>query len=295
MNENENKFPDYVTFPRTFEKYKWYKPLLVIILGAILYLVFQVILLVVFGAIYGENIIEGVLTGGYESLNTSDASVYFSYLSIAVFIPAIYIASKIVRDRPFSSYSSSRGGWNWKLYFKCLLIPFVIYVVYTVISFFIGGNKPGSDSHVSVITMVLSLILIPFQCIAEEYVFRGVLMQTFGAWFKIPILAIIIQAVIFALGHSYNSIGVITIGISGVAYGLLAWRSNGLEASSAIHSINNLMSFFVVALGLGSGSSTVSLEDFAIDIAVTLISVIALYYVGNKKGWFNEATPDKVF
>ena len=24
MIENENKFPDYVTFPRTFEKYKWY-------------------------------------------------------------------------------------------------------------------------------------------------------------------------------------------------------------------------------------------------------------------------------
>ena len=126
MKENENKFPDYITFPRTFENYKWYKPLLVIVLGAIMFLVCQIILVLIFGAIYGENVIGGIMSGGYETLNTSDASVYYSYLSIALFLPIIYIASKIVRDRPFSSYASSRGGWNWKLYFKCLLIPFVI-------------------------------------------------------------------------------------------------------------------------------------------------------------------------
>lgn len=293
MKENENKFPDYITFPRTFENYKWYKPLLVIVLGVIMFFVCQIILVLIFGAIYGENVIGGIMSGGYETLNTSDASVYFSYLSIALFLPIIYIASKIVRDRPFSSYASSRGGWNWKLYFKCLLIPFVIYLAYSAISYFISKD-PGSKSQVSLIAMVLSLILIPLQCIAEEYVFRGVLMQTFGAWFKIPILAIIIQAIIFAIGHSYNSLGVITVGISGIAYGLLSWRANGLEASAAVHSINNLFGFYVVALGIGSISSSLSLWDFATDIAVTLCSVIVLYYVGNKKGWFDEPTPDKL-
>ena len=37
MSVNDNKFPDYITFPRTFEKYKWYKPLLVLVIGAIVY------------------------------------------------------------------------------------------------------------------------------------------------------------------------------------------------------------------------------------------------------------------
>ena len=119
-------------------------------------------------------------------------------------------------------------------------------------------------------------------------------MQTLGALFNNPVLAIIIQAIIFAIVHSYNSIGVISVGISGILYGLLSWRTSGLEASSAIHSINNLMSFFTVALGVSSISSTVSYTDFAIDIAITLISVIALYYVGVKKGWFDEKTPDKL-
>ena len=293
MTENENKFPDYVTFPRTFENYKWYKPLIRIVLVVILYLVFEAILTFVFQAIYGTNVLDSIARGGYETLNNSDASVYYSYLSMVMFAPAIYIASKIVRDRPFSSYSSSRGGWNWKLYFKCLSIPFAIYFVAFLISLFTSNNS-GSNSHVSLMAIILSLIIIPAQCIVEEHVFRGILMQTLGAWFNNPILAIIIQAIIFAVVHSYNSIGVISIGISGIAYGLLSWRTNGLEASSAIHSINNFISFFTVAIGVSSISSTVSYTDFAIDITITLISVIALYYVGVKKGWFDEKTPDKL-
>ena len=291
MSENENKFQDYVTFPRTFEKYKWYKPLITIVFVMILFIVFQVILALVFKTIYGDAVLNSIMDGGYETLNTTDASVYFSYLSIAVFIPIIYIASRIFRDRPFSSYASSRGGWNWKIYFKCLIIPLITYLVFNIISLLMG-KETGSNSQVSVIALVLSLILIPFQCIAEEYVFRGLLMQSFGSWFKIPILAIIIQALIFAAVHPYNSLGVIAIGFSGIVYGLLAWRTNGLEAGAAIHSINNLMAFYTVALGLTSISSSLSFWDFFTDILLTLVTAIVLYYIGNKKGWFDEKTPE---
>ena len=258
-----------------------------------MYFVFNTLLTWVFQAAYGTSVIDGILNGGYETLNTSDVSVYYSYLSIVIFGPAIYIASKIVRDRPFSSYSSSRGGWNWKIYFKCLSIPFVIYFSYFLISLLIG-NEYGDVSQISLMCMIISLIIIPAQCIVEEHVFRGLIMQTLGAWFKNPILAIIIQSVIFAIVHSYNSLGVITIGISGIVYGWLSWRTNGLEASAAIHSINNLMSFFVVALSLSSISSTVTFWDLVADVLITLVSAIAVYYVGIKKEWFDEKTPDKL-
>jgi membrane protease YdiL (CAAX protease family) len=291
MSENEKKFQDYVTFPRTFEQYKWYKPLITIVLVIILYFIFQIVLAVVFGAIYGNNVLDSVLNGGYETLNTSDVSVYFSYLSIAIFIPIIYIASKIVHDRPFSSYASSRGGWNWKIYFKCLFIPLAIYLVFSMISI-LGGNESGSRSQVSVIALILSSILIPIQCIGEEFAFRGLLMQSLGSWSKIPILAIIAQAVIFAVVHPYNILGVINIAVSGIVYGLLAWRTNGLEAGAAIHSINNLMAFYTVALGLSSISSAVSFWDFLSDLLITLVTAIAVYYIGNKKGWFDEETPE---
>ncbi|WP_407432122.1 CPBP family intramembrane glutamic endopeptidase [Methanobrevibacter sp.] len=293
MNNDENKFPDYVTFPRTFDKYKWYKPLITIVLVTILYFLFQNILVLVFNTVYGENTINAILNGGYETLNNSDVSVYYSYLSMIIFAPAIYIASKIVRDRPFSSYSSSRGGWNWKIYFKCLSIPFVIYLAYFSLSLLSGDEYLG-NSQVSLMALIISLILIPAQCIVEEHVFRGLLMQTFGAWFKNPILAIIIQAVIFYMVHSYNDLGVISVFISGIIFGLISWRTNGLEAAASIHSINNLMAFFIVAIGFTSSSSTISYWGFVLDISLTLVSSIAVYYIGVKKGWFDEKTPDKL-
>ena len=127
----------------------------------------------IFSAIYGENIITSIATGGYEAIDASDATSYFSYLSLAMFIPSLYIATKIVHYRPFSSYSSSRGGWDWKLYFKCLIIPILVYAVVTAIAVALGVEKSNGSAHVSAIAMVLCLILIPLQCIGEEYLFRG--------------------------------------------------------------------------------------------------------------------------
>ncbi|WP_405295317.1 CPBP family intramembrane glutamic endopeptidase [Methanobrevibacter sp.] len=290
MNENDNKFPDFVTFGRTFENYKWYKPLLTLIVSMVLFLVFQLILVAVFSIIYGQDIITGIAMGGYETLNKSDAFSYFSYLGIAVFLPALYLSCKIVNYRPFSSYSSSRGGWNLKLYLKCLIIPVIVYVVVTAISIAIGFEKGDGNVHVSAIALVVCLILIPLQCISEEYLFRGILMQTFGSWFKIPIIAIILQSVCFLILHPYNVIGMITIGFSGIVLGLMAWRTSGLEAGSAIHSINNLASFYTVSLGVGSLSSNVTVGSAFEDICATLISALLLYYIGNKKGWFDPKT-----
>ena len=292
MSENStNEFPDYITFPRTFEKYKWYKPLLTIVVTVVVYAIFQGILGIIFGAIYGHDFISAMFTLKYETLTSSDATVYLSYLSVGIFIPSIYIASRIVRDRPFSSYSSSRGGWNWKIYLKCLTIPLIIYVIYNAINFAIHGAN-GNASQISSIALIICLIIIPFQCIAEEYVFRGLLMQTIGSWFKIPVLSIIIQAIIFGIGHSYDAMGIITVFGSGIILGVLAWCTNGLEASSALHSINNLFSFYLAVLGLSSISSTVSMWDFIAGTVVTLISALAIYYIGNEKEWFSENTSD---
>ncbi|MBR3156679.1 MAG: hypothetical protein IKF13_07675, partial [Methanobrevibacter sp.] len=89
---SENKFPEYITFPRTFEKYRWYKPILVFIIGSIVYAVLQVLLLMIFNIAYDTNTITQLITGGYEALN-SEVGSYIGYLSVAIFIPSLYIAT----------------------------------------------------------------------------------------------------------------------------------------------------------------------------------------------------------
>ena len=113
-------------------------------------------------------------------------------------------------------------------------------------------------------------------------------MQTFGSWFKIPIVAIILQSVIFASMHPYSILGVVGVLIQGILLGFLTWRSNGLEASSALHCVNNLTSAYFTAIGFEVTSSIIGPFDFASTIIVTTVSALGLYYVGTRKGWFGE-------
>lgn len=113
-------------------------------------------------------------------------------------------------------------------------------------------------------------------------------MPTFGSWFKIPILAIILQSALFTVLHGYNAIGLISIFVSGVIFGILAWKTNGIEVSSALHTVNNLMMSFTVMFGLDLSTSTIKIDDFVINIVFNIIVFAIVYYVGNRTNWYGE-------
>lgn len=212
-----------------------------------------------------------------------------TFISIIFIVPSLFIANKIVGYRPFSSYATSRGGWDWKLYFKCFLIIFVVYIVFTVISVSLNPNAKFNNQF-TVWTFIAFLIAIPLQCIAEEFGFRGLIMQTLGGWTNIPIVAIVIQAIIFGLLHSYTPLGVVAIFISGLGFGFIAWKSSGLETNSAIHSVNNLFSIMGAGFGFAPVSSNVNLIDAFSDIGLTIFCVALIYFIGKKYGWFGESS-----
>lgn len=278
----------FISFPKTFEKYRWYKPILVFIIGLIIMLILQGIILVVFSAIYGENIIE-LFAGGYEVLNTELGEIV-SDLSVIIMIPALYIATKIVRDRPFSSYASSRGGFNFKLYLKALIIPFIALVILQCLDIAING--PEGTYHFSILFLITSLILVPLQCIAEEHVYRGLIMQTFGSWFKIPVLAIVLQGIIFSVSHGYNTLGLVEVFVSGLIFGFLTWKTNGIEVSSAMHTANNFSISLFIMFGLRSATSSPQFNDVVISIVFDIILCAIMYYVIMKTDWFSEIKED---
>ena len=282
---SETNIKDYITIGREFENYKWHKPLVTIILSAVIFFILTFVLGAIFQLAFGD--ISAGLSDSYESLNTLGPASLFSYMILVITIPAIYLASKIVKDRPFSSYASSLGGWRWKLYFKCMAVPLVIYVIFNIASSLTDGSAINIQ-QISPLMFIAFAITIPLQCIAEEYLFRGLIMQSFGSWFNIPILAIIIQALAFGATHSYNSIGVVTIILGGVVYGLLAWKTNGIEASSALHTINNLTVFITIYLGLARTSTNVDIWAALFAFAIDLICLGLTYYVGSRYNWFES-------
>src|SRR5690606_10586050 len=46
----------------------------------------------------------------------------------------------------------------------------------------IVGEAPVIDGHRALWSLVLILLLVPIQATAEEFVYRGMFMQTFGGW-----------------------------------------------------------------------------------------------------------------
>ena len=279
-----DKISDFITFPKTFDNYKWYKPLLVLVVALIIYGILQGIILFASYELYGLEFLNS-FSQGYGFLD-SQAGQIIADLSLIIFIPALYIASRIVKDRPFSSYSSSRGGWNFKLYFKALAIPLIMLIIFEAIEVSINGSR--GIYHFTWPFFIASLILVPLQCIAEEYMFRSWLMQTLGSWFKIPVLAIVLQAIIFAAGHGYNSLGIFEVFIFGVIAGFFTWKTNGIEVSSAFHSANNLICFITSTLGFELTKSTITLNEVAVIIVMDLLIFLVMYYVGMKTDWFGE-------
>ena len=289
----EVKEHGYATYPRRFMGYKWYKPILFAFIMAAIALSFISVLSFIAGVFSQDpNFISNVQKG-YDGMDVYTLSGCLIQLGVlASFIPAIKITSLIINDRPFSSYSSSRGGWNWKIFGKMMLVAFVVCGVPNIILVIVDG-KTGVNRF-SVVGFIALTLLGPLQCVAEEYLFRSVIMQTIGSWFKLPILGLIFSTVIFLMLHPYNIIGVIAVGISGLGMGITVLLTKGLEASSAVHIANNMVAFYASGLGWGAIKSEVDVRDIIVDVLVYVVYIGFIVYADKKLHWFDEVKKDDV-
>ena len=70
----------------------------------------------------------------------------------------------------------------------------------------------------------------------EELVFRGYLLRQIWAWSGSPIVAVILQAIVFGIGHGYQGTSAtITILVLGVEFALLAWWRRSLRPGMVAH------------------------------------------------------------
>ena len=274
---------DFCTFPRSFEKYKWYKPLIVAALTFILYIILSILCDVLFGIFFPELFSNSLLYDPNSSPGLETVEGIYTSINIALMIPSFFISSKIVRDRPFSSYLSSRGGWNWEIFAKSLLVALVAYGIITLVEFLIFGVE--FDNKFTILTFLAMVIVTLFQSFAEELMCRGFLMQTLGSWFKIPVVAIVLQAVFFTVIHSYNFIGLADVLFSGLCYGVIAWYCDGLEVSSALHSVNNIIVFLTAGLTATELSNNITIEGSLEGILITLVAIAAIFLIDRKYNW----------
>jgi membrane protease YdiL (CAAX protease family) len=110
-------------------------------------------------------------------------------------------------------------------------------------------DLPTTDLTLFAICAGVIVLLTPLQAAAEEYVFRGLLAQAVGAWTRYVPFAVILPSVAFASLHGYDWWGLADVFVFGIAASLVVWRTGGLEAGIAMHTVNNVASFLLLASG----------------------------------------------
>ncbi len=265
----EDNSYEYTSFPRQFLTYKWFKPLLVGLLVIIFSMIFSAAFLGIGYLLSGGDTMTFQQSQDRDNpLFYQGAGLIMGLGSVAVMIPALALAALIVRDRPFSSYSSSRGGFNWGAYFKYLVVSFIVLgiLIVPLTIFFPDGSGDGINKF-SILGIAALAILVFFQGAAEEYIYRGLIMQAVGSWTNLPVVAIVVSSLIFAFSHSYSPLGIAAVFIDGMTLAYIAWRTRGLEVSCAVHGAHNFIVLLLSGLGMASSGSA--------DL-ITLIQVIVI-------------------
>ncbi|WP_433169412.1 CPBP family glutamic-type intramembrane protease [Kribbella sp. CA-247076] len=254
-------------------KHRWWRP----IVGT-LFLAAGAFFLI--GAlVVGWVIVHGLVTGDVSEPTDTEffpndvENLALTLVMLGVLTPLVLLAAWLVQRRPWFSVASvlNRIRWRW------LLLTCVPAFGYLVLSYALGllveqifpttdpvpadeGSWVGLGAFV--VPALVIILLVPFQSAAEEFVFRGWLIQAVGAygpdrvdgrarWLKLllrtPWPGIVISSAAFVSAHGYTGWAMADIFVFAMIVGWLTIRTGGLEAAITVHALNNLFAFLLPA------------------------------------------------
>ncbi len=293
MDRKNASIPEYTTYPRKLEQYKWFKPILTALMTFVFFLVLSTLIYVACYFLQRPNMgfldyLRSLNNTTYDSFNNySVPGVLRSMGMVAILIPSLALALMVTKERSIKTVSSSRGGWSFKLFFICFGIGFIVTVIPQFI-YLVVTQGFHIEMRFELFGFLLTLILWPLQCIAEEYICRGFLMQTVSSWTRVPIIGIVISAIAFMAVHPYNGLGRIAIAMMGVVLAFLAWYSFGLEAGSGIHVANNFAAFFFTGIGLDRIQSDVTIGSFFMTTLPAIVYVVLIVLLDRRFHLFDK-------
>ncbi|WP_445526794.1 CPBP family glutamic-type intramembrane protease [Streptomyces cyslabdanicus] len=264
--------------------YRWWRPLLgtlLLLFGWLLSGIFLYVLTDILGRVAGyRELPDGDLDFG-PVLGTA-----LDLTAIALTLPLVLLAVRWVGRRPAGTVASVTGRPRWRWLAWCLLAAVPPLLLLPVVAIFLpddqGDGAGGADVWVGWQTFLVSLamlvLLVPLQSAAEEYLFRGWLLQAAGAHLRSPWLAVLPQAVLFAAAHGWGTPwGFADLLVFGLVAGWLTVRTGGLEASVALHALNNLLAFGLSAAVVDGLASDETAADAPWHLAVADMFSVLLF------------------
>lgn len=262
-------------------RYRWWKALLTLALAgafALIATVLATVALGVVGLVQGQaNPMAWVIDQIGATTDLGPIGFIYVNLSLIVLIPSSMFALWIVhRVRP-KFLTSVVGGLRWRWMLRCLVIVAPIWAIYLGATVLLGPEPTPRPAQWPAL-LVIVVVMTPFQAAGEEYFFRGLITQTVGSWFAKPLVAFIVPTVVgtvaFALAHGSTDPWIFgSLAVFALTAAFATWRTGGLEAGIAIHSVNNIGVFFVVLIAGGWQEAFVSGESKGtpLDVLIALV------------------------
>ncbi|MFD0704500.1 CPBP family intramembrane glutamic endopeptidase [Alloscardovia venturai] len=244
---------------------------------------------------------------GFDPIVSADpTSILLQFGGVAVMLPALWWAIYVLQRQSFGSLSSVFGHIRWRALGWSTFIAFIGFMLLNGISTYVDYRHGAalSPHFPNLYAILLTLTLIPVQCMTEEYLFRGALIQTMGRWIPRGLAQIfvpILPAIIFTSLHNYDWSGLSTVFCLGFIAGYLAMYFGGLEAGMGMHISNNVTIMLFTACGFvdtspsaNSPSGSTAWISAGIDIAVQIIIAVIIVVCASLFGWFMDEGKDYI-
>lgn len=271
------------TYPRLLRtpRARWWRPVLGLLLGALVLVLVSVAVLVVALLLSGDTSGSSDATEAALDPDTP-RGLLANNLLIAAIVPAAALVVTAVHREHAGLLVSVTRRVRWGLLGRLLALALLVVLVSYGVGYLIPSDAVGTARVPPTGTLVglLAVILLttPLQAAAEEVGFRGYLSQAVSSWFARPAVGIVtagaVSAVLFALAHGLQDPWLFGDRLTfGVVASWLAWRTGGLEAPVALHVANNLVSLVATA---ATGSLEESLTASTLEWQFAVLDVVMM-------------------
>lgn len=233
----------------------------------------------------------------------SNTTLFFLLSNFVFVLAALFFIVKLLHHQTILSVTTSRKKVDWNR----VLTAFGIWSLFTIGSTLIMYFANPTSFEVNfkpipfLILALIGIIMIPLQTSAEEYIFRGYLMQGFAVLARNKWFPLVMTSLIFGGLHFFNPevekmgpiIMVYYIG-TGLFLGILTLMDEGMELALGFHAANNTIGALLItsdwtAFQTNSILKDVSNPSAGIDVIlpVFLIYPILLFIFSKKYQWTN--------
>ena len=229
-------------------------------------------------------------------------NLFLMLLGFVGMLLSVVLCNKFINGNTFLSLTTSRKRIDYNRIFFSFSVWGSISFFMIIIGYFMFPENYEINFNLKpfLILALIVIVLLPIQTSAEEYVFRGYMMQNLGLITRNRWIPLIFTSIAFGLLHGANPeiekfgniVFVFYIG-SGLFAGIMTLMDEGMELALGWHAANNLIAALLVTADWTALQTHSILKDISNPESMPLsevlipilLFVVLLVVFGKKYGW----------